>query len=285
LSGREARVAAGDLIYRDYQYEFRGLPMGSGTPYFVETVDGLLAAPDVKSSDESRDDDHGDFPGLDSLAGRRIQMSMKVLAESKEEMESCLDALQAAMSVSRRNPFVEYEFVTRRPGKGKRLMLVRARKCSFVSEYDVAHGKANGALEWYGTDPRVYSLGYRKKTLTIPSTLNTISDVLLIDGNFEDGMWPYLELGGPCVNPRISNLEDGNRQMKLDITLTAGQTLIIDVRSRTITLSGVDRTDVVRTDSEWFALLPGVNTLTYNRSGGGASSSLLVRGRDVWNSA
>jgi hypothetical protein len=101
-------------------------------------------------------------------------------------------------------------------------------------------------------------------------------------GNFIGGAKPILEIQGPVTNPRITNGGDSNRGIRLDLVISAGQTLILNANDRTATLGGVDQSDKIRTDNQWWVLNPGNNLITFTRSNTPASTGILTI--KWWNS-
>jgi phage-related protein len=68
----------------------------------------------------------------------------------------------------------------------------------------------------------------------------------------------------------------------VNLTVNAGQTLMIDVKSQTVALNGVDYSNYLSNDSNWWFLKPGVNQLTYTRDDAGGPSTCNVHHRDTW---
>lgn len=277
-------MAVGDLITANMQYEFRGWLFGSGTSYVVETVDGILGLPSARTNDLEKQEDHGDHAGVDLIPGRTITMTMSALGDSVST-QGLMDLVLQKMQTSKRAAFVEYPFVTQRPGHGKRFVNARPRRAEFPSNYETAHGRGIGALQWYATDPRWYSLAQSVQAVNLANTALAGNATANMTGDFEDGVEPIIEIQGPVTNPRIQNAADGNKTIRIDVVVNAGQTLYIDTRLKTVFLAGVDRYDTVRADNEWFSLLPGANVITLNRSNAGASMTMFLRWYNGWASA
>lgn len=277
-------MAVGDLVVADYQYEYKGWLFGSLTNYQVQSVDGILGLPSARTSDDERQEDHGDFAGVDLVPGRTVTMTMNVLGTSVTG-QGLMDLAMQKMQPTKRDAFTEYPFVTQRPGHAKRYINARPRRCEFPSNYDTAHGLCIGGLQWYATDPRWYSLAESTGTVTLANTVLSNNGVVNNLGDFLDGVKPILEIPGPVTNPRIQNVNDNNRTIRIDITVNAGQTLVVDVSNKTVFLAGVDRYDTVRADNEWWTLVPGNNSIVLSRSNAGASVQMNVRWHHGWVSA
>jgi hypothetical protein len=270
-------MAAGDLVVANYQYEFNSLLIGSQTDYIVTAIEGLLSLPDVRSHDLDRQDRHGAIGGRDLLSGRKVIFDLSVIANSQGTIESNLRQLSRAFRPSS----VDIPLVWQRPAGGpKRRLNCRPRRREFTAGYDVAHMLAEGAVELFAADPRIYSNDVSTQDFIIPNSGNSVTANLHSYGDFPTP--PTLTITGPVTNPRISNVADNNRQIRLDVVMTAGQTLVVDVGARTVTLDGADRYDLVRGDNQWWEIQDGDNSITYNRTDTGAGSTLTMTWRDAW---
>lgn len=269
-------MAAGDLITGNFQYEFNGILFGSGTSYITSKVTGLLAPPGLRSNDKDRQDAHGAFPGRRLYSKRRIEFDISIDG-TPANIDALLQSLITAFTITD----LPQQFVYQRPnGFGKRFAWCFVDDSDFDSTYDVANGLAVGSVALVAHDPRIYSLAETSTLVTIALSANTATANVTNTGKFDTA--PILEIPGPATNPRVVNNTDNGKTLRVDVVLTAGQTLIVDMKARSVILNGVDRFDVVRTDNQWWKLKPGVNSITYNRTGGGAASSLNVRHRNAW---
>lgn len=100
--------------------------------------------------------------------------------------------------------------------------------------------------------------------------------------------YPVAQLWGPCVFPRIDNLQDVNdegvpKQLAFDVSLSAGQYLEVDFRERTVLLNGNPAQNRYSTldfaVSEWWTLGPGTNFVKYfpDSFSGNARAEMLYR--------
>lgn len=275
---------SGSLITRDFQYEYNNFLFGSGTPYQTETVEGILGLPAVRTNDDENQEDHGDHAGVDLLPGRTITVAMNILGTSFD-IQDRIDAAIVAFQTSRRDAFMEFPWITQRPGHNKRFVYARARNPTFPSNYDTAKGKARGGVMFFATDPRFYSLQETLTVITAPADSTTAQADVPMLGNMKDGTYPIIEIDGPSTNPRITNANDDGRAIRLDVVVGVDQTLVIDTKRKHVTLQGVDRYEVVRADNQWWSLLPGDNTIVYTRNTNSLPSEMRVRHHDAWVSA
>lgn len=292
-------MAAGDLITRPYQYEFNGILYGAGTPapasatpkaqMIVTSLDGLHSMPDLQSNDIQRADRHGAVFGNDFMGPRKIVMAVDVLVETgvAADMEATLTTLAA-----RHHPMPAYRtlpWVFMRPDNVKKVINVRTRRRQFTAGYDMAHGDAAGTIQWDAPDPTIYALAVSNQAIVIPVGATNAQTIVNSGGAYTT--WPKFTITGPATNPIITvsgqtPLDDGQdysgRSIRVNAVIPNGQTLVIDTNLRTVTLQGVAHYEYLSPDNQWWALLPGNNTIQYSRTDNGAASTCTVTWQDAW---
>lgn len=271
-------MAAGDLITADYQYEYRGLLFGSMTPYIVDRVQGLLGMPDVSSDDEDRQDADGYHPDESpSYDGREIDVDLYVVSEDPIVMEQRLDAMRATF---RKNGTFE-PLVFQRPGSGKRRIYVRTMRRSIDSNYEVAHGLGEAAIVLTAADPLIYSDTEQSVQFNVESV--NASGQGIVNNAGTEPTFPVVTLTGAIDDPVVTNANDDNRSVNLDITTNAGDVLVIDFLTRNITLNGNPiMGSLLRAESQWWHLLPDDNTVHVSRTGTGTTVTVAVDYRHAW---
>lgn len=68
---------------------------------------------------------------------------------------------------------------------------------------------------------------------------------------------------GPVTRPRIEHIESGNF-LEFNVVLGVGESLIVNTKSKKISLSGANRRNTMTPNSRWFSLSPGMNTIRYS---------------------
>lgn len=279
-------MPAGDLITADRQMEvWRSdtdrLLIGDTTYYRFENINGLTT-PAVRAERSPRPQGHGVIAlGNDFYDSRSIEGEISVLGLAGAELSDRLNVLSKAFRVLRRgeaNPTLTYR------GKGTPARRLTGRPKGAEWPGDWRHVKGRGVpagFRFEALDPRFYSTTEFSQTITIAAGSSSNSATIANAGDTESS--PILEIQGPAVNPRISNGADANRQVKIDITLTALETLIVDVGAKTATLAGVDKYGSVRTDNQWFDIIPGNNLITFSRTGTTGAAVLTVKWRDAYS--
>lgn len=272
-------MAAGDLVVANYQYEYNGLLMGANTPYLIEGLEGLWDMPDIRTSDMERIDSHGDVGGEDFMASRKLIATIKAYADTQTVMETNL----ATMAKAFQPRSGELQLVWQRPGQVKKYINARPRRRSFPTSYEMAHGLSAGTVELYAPDPTIYALAGKTASVVLAAGDPGASTVVATNaGDWE--VWPVLTVTGAGTNPRIANNTDSGKTVRIDVSMGAGDTLVINTHpsSRTVTLNGTDRYDLVRSDNQWWRLLAGANTISFSRTGTAGAQTLTVAWNDGW---
>ena len=98
-------------------------------------------------------------------------------------------------------------------------------------------------------------------------------------GTFEAGTEPKLTVTGPATGPIAISNGSPAKTVKVDTALGSGETLVVDFTAgvRTVTVNGQSRYDLLDSTTQWWALAPGANLVTY--SGGGTAS---LDHRNAW---
>lgn len=287
-------MAPGALITAPFQYELgngvNALLMGSGTPIKTEKIVGLFDLPEIKDRDMDKQSDHGAFPGVDLLSKRKIEITANVLTDetslnridAQRQMATQINLCRRWLQPSAMDLF----FVFRRPAAVAPyyfdfLCLVRPKRRSLPSDSDLALGLGKLITELHAADPRIYSLASYTQHCDIPN--GVANSAAIIHPNGEASAYPVITINGPTQDIRIQNGDDSNRAIKLDLAMGGGDVLVIDTLAKTVALNGVYQYQYVRTDNQWWKLIPQIdNHITYNRTGVGAGSTCALTWRDAW---
>jgi hypothetical protein len=278
----------GDLIFDDYQYEFRGFLFGAHTSYVTEKVSGLLGMPAVRDMDIDSGADHGSHPGLLLLSKRIIQFDMKIVG-STLDINQKLGLARTAFQVPRkRYSRVLDAFVYKRPGEPKKVLYARCTKRDFVSDYDTAHGLSTGSVELTAPYPVISGLDLLSQSWNLAAGSTNGQQTITNEGDFADGARPKITLTGPWTNPRIQNVTDYGRTIRFDLVLNAGDTLIFDAATMSAQISRAggafaDAYQYVRADNQWWNVLPGPNVILATRTNNGAQGTIKVEWQDAYS--
>lgn len=280
----------------DYQLGIRSIVLGPGSNYIVHTVDGL-GSPEVRSSDEPKPKQHGDFYGVDTYGSRVVTIELTARGETPVQARVAYDALVAAWQLLDGEDTVSLEF--KLPGTGQLAIIGRPRRLANTDQFTRLKSRRVGVtLEFYSADAAIYSatensvavplstlVGGRAYPRVYPkaygggtSGVEEVSNV----GNF--AVWPVIRFWGGTagsVNPSIENVTQGKTFTFAD-TVPAGSYVEVDMDARTVLLDGtVSRRGSVRPGSEWFPLAPGVTSLRYSALSGDDSYAEIIF-RSAW---
>lgn len=279
-------------VAADYQAEYSGLLMGPATPYELDDFAGLDDLPDSRTSDTARPSDHGLFPGTDFAAGRVVDLTVKVEAANAAAFRTALDAL---INVTDLQP-AELPLTFRLPGmSANRRINVRPRRRAVMPVNGLYSKITKVALQFFATDPRVYaddetvlttgaatSGGGRTYNRVYPLTYaagGTGGSIAALNaGTFPTR--PVLKITGPSTNPKIENVE-ANASLTFNLTLAAGEFLVVDLAARTVLLGGTaSRYSSIVLGSAWWELPPGTSTIRF--SSADSQGTLELRYRSAW---
>lgn len=92
---------------------------------------------------------------------------------------------------------------------------------------------------------------------------------------------PVITLYGPANQFTVINNTTG-KQFVLDYAIAEGESIIVDVKSRTVIVNGV--TSIYNAlDGDFFNLQPGINEIQFTATGSNEDTVLKVEYRDAWN--
>ena len=276
----------------DWEITFNGLTIGP-RPYGITRLTGFHEAPDVRTADQNRARQHGQWSSPDFLGGRTVQASIIVL--SKHPSSTVWQALSQALVAGQAT---ESTLTATLPGVayGNTIQVnARVRKLSLPIDLDYTIGTGRAEVEWHCTDPRIYS----STLTTLTTTQATSSGGLLLpalaplafigtatggqvvatnSGEF-DAPWTAV-ISGPVTNPRIENVTTG-QTISFTGELGEGDTLTISSLDRTVLLNNTtSRYSWLTAGSSWFDLPAGDTTVRF--AGASGSGSIDLSFRSVW---
>jgi len=282
-------MAAGDLVTGDYMYEYSALLLGSGTKYIVEQWDGLYGIPDIRANDLDRQDRHGVVPGIDLMGPRVMNATIKIDTAGFAAAETAIHDLAPVF----RPRQAEVPMVWQRPRTGgsiKKYIYCRPRKLVLPTNYELAHGLGQASVQFVAADPRHYTFTPTVTNGSIATSATTGGSTFTVGGDFLTE--PLISITGPFNNGIITlvsapNLDDtvmAGRAIRLTGNVSAAQTLVIDFGLRTMLLNGAPIYSYRRSDSQWWSLTPGSNTVQFTRDAGAVGSAALysITHRAAW---
>lgn len=259
---------AGELLNADGQLQWRGVLLGSGSPYGTTGLTGWIDLPDMRGDDKPRPGRHGMFQGR-SLAGKRIVVWNFVVrgGVGGVSFNAAIDALRANTAPTE-SP-AEEPLAIQLGARGD-WTPARVKKRIITVDPLYTVGYATGAISWDCTDPRVYSLAQQTASTALAAApVDGLVFPLVFPLVFGSGRaggqmtvtntgnvasWPLFQIKGPVTAPIITNLDTGAQlAFSSSLVLASTDTLTIDTDSRAVTLAGVSRNNTLAV-RQWFPL-------------------------------
>lgn len=280
---------------RTWQMSLRGLLMGAGTAYRFAAAPEGLGLPPVRTNDLQWLSEDGAYGAGDWLQPRLVRASLWVDGVGAAASEDLATLLTAAWAPSRTDLDLEVRVAT---GQAY-LLRGRPRRCE-VDLSTLKFGHAMAAVEFAALDP--YKYDPEENTGVVPLGSGVDYPGMTPDLSFDMAFqapgvspgvafvgslgtaaaWPVLTIVGPVLNPRMENRTTGET-FDTDVDLLVGETLVADMKARTITINGTPRLDVLALGADFISLPPGVNELAYRSDDGSPTvSTCTVSWRHTW---
>lgn len=292
-----------DLLTQDGQIQWRGTVLGGGSPYGWADLQGWYDLPEQRGSNSALPGYHGAFAGRLVSGERVITYDWKSRADSLAEFGAAMTQLRR-ITAPDEDP-VEEPLIVRLDGQSL-LAWARCDRRIIPTSRQYAVGRANGAIQWTATDPRLYSV--QEHVEPVPLATPGTSGLDLSGGGLDFGgggldfgggqqggvvtatnaghvpTWPTFDVVGPCTGPTITY---SGRLLRFDsdFVVLAGQTMTIDTRPgwRTVEIRGVSVRQHLLVN-EWTPLEPEVPTqIQFTAAAYDAAAQLVVRWRDAWH--
>lgn len=275
------------------QYQLRDLVMGTGTVYNVKTF-SPYDTDIAPTGTGKRPFGHGNWAASEWATERAVPMTVQIITPTEAQTLTALRALKAAFRPTEVGGDVEFRW---RDAAGEFMMHVRPRM-STPDDRNLSIGITDVACAVVSLVPFHFSA---TETVTGPVTAGTTKGGLRVplrvpfsipgrsfnavtlltnEGTAETAL--KLEFHGPAEAPWVLlNRPDGERVLRVNLTIPAGQILYVDTGTRTVLLNGESsrRGDVSSDGREW-PILPGGPSSTPIRYFG--DGHLLVQHRSAW---
>jgi hypothetical protein len=262
----------------------------TGLPFVdITGVIGLDNAP-YRETERDHEGTDGGFMDAEFEKGRPVILQGQVYADTAT-METYFDTLKANWAPS--TSLIPLYFKS--PGVDERLLFVKPLGCRYDWESMRRYGCADIQFKAYAEDPRIYTAEEQVVVINYGGEAGTgFAFSLGFDFSFGPAIPPTganipvggsrptpatLTIVGPITSPVITNDTLGV-SLAFNLTMTASDTLVIDLANRTVLLNGQNRRNTLLVPN-WFFLSPGSTFLRFG-GGNGTGSSLTVRYRDAW---
>lgn len=292
------RTSNGAAHIGPFNYQYRlggwsGMLIGSGTPFYVQSTEGL-GGWQIRTSDDDLPRGDGALRGIDLESARTVVFKLNVglgRLEAERNMEALLRAL-----VPQRD--VDFELIWRHPTQTLRMMRVRPVDLVRLRSSETIDAAAQ-TFALRAADPRHYSAVTH--LVKIPVT-PTIGDPLLAQvtnlGN--TAAYPMITVKGPTSGPAVSRIElvnaSGLVTFDVQLTLPKGSVLVGDMEARVtgaprpiVTLDGQSKYGSWNLPRDPFHINPdpagnaGFNLVYLRTTPPGAPVDCVLSYRDTWS--
>jgi hypothetical protein len=274
-AGEVVRARIGPSTYQYRLGGWDGLLIGAGTPYRVESIEGLEGW-QVRTSDDDLPRGDGALRGVDLQAARQILFKVNVASTDRAEVEHAMDVLYRALVPQRDE---DWELLFRHPGRPLRSVWCRpvdlARELSLRQTIVNHQGFALRAA-----DPRHYSAQIHM--VDVPVTPAGADPIIVTANNIGNGpAYPIIRINGPdwgdpATRVVLTNLTTDVR-LNLRSVLPRGSTLVADMPAHAtgaprspITIDGQPKYGAWQPPRRTFAIWPGINELMFEVEPAGA---------------
>jgi hypothetical protein len=286
------------MALQNFQYSLNGLTFGAGTDVQIVQEEGLRSLPDIRSQDIDQPRNDGFFAGWNYFGERIVTLTLAVSVTKFADFETVVSNLTTAFqSVSDPNAQQVLQFMY--PGWATpRQVIGRVTRVGFPTNLNYSFHKIDALpVEFTCNDPLVYDSVLQTVSTGLPNPGAGLTFDVSFDATFgasSGGVMSLTNAGntpahavftiqGPCVNPSLL-LSNTGEWFGLNITLTAADTLVVDMGNATVILNGTaSRFNAVRTGSTWFGLPSGASSIQVASQDAGVTSAVFTaRYRSAW---
>lgn len=274
-----------------YSFSFNGQTFGGAqSPYQILSVDGLEGLPGIRNQDDNRGYNDGMFSGRDFLAGRNVSIIFNTFGSGSNSAQENFNALQAKLLPQTSGTTPLYFYL---PPNTTQFVNARVRALRTTVNADYTYGFITSQVDFFCPDPRyynptqtaqfIYSAAQGRtydRTYDLDYGGGTSYKITTVTNSGWATTYPTVTVEGPIIDPIVGNLTTGDN-LNFDITLVAGDDLVVDLYNKLITLNGQPARNTLASGT-WFGALPGNNSFTIN----GTGTAVGVSGVTInWNSA
>lgn len=268
------------MALNDWEVSYAGYTIGGDTDFALMEIRGLLDLPPLRAADHAQLRRDGEYPGDTFLGPKNIDILMDLTAKTESEFSILVTAIRDMTNPKREeSPLVfkipsafggaEVQFMARPRRRNINVDLSylyrnTAVPISFKATYPYAVSTTlinTGLILTEEAGGRTYPRTYN---LTYPTTSSGSSATITNAGNNDAEV--VLTFTGPLTKPKAT-LTDTGEYLEFDLSLVAGQQLIVDTRSRTVLLEGTaNRSGTITSGSTWWSLPPGTSSVAFTAS-------------------
>lgn len=257
------------VVTASYSLSFNGIVFGgAGSPYQIQSVDGLEGLPQIRNQDDNRGYQDGMFTGRDFLSARTITVIFNTFATAGgASAQTNFNAIQAKLLPQEAGTTPLYFLL---PPSGEQFINARVRGLRTTVDPNYTYGYITSQVEFYCPEgiyfdstlqtgslsisaapgrvyDRTYDLVYGFGSLTTTTTVNNAGWATT---------YPVVTITGPLANIVVGNVTT-NEYLRFSGSITNTDTLVINTYNKLVTLNGLTARNLLLGTSEWFDAPPG----------------------------
>lgn len=291
----------------DEQFLYRGLTFGPGTPYMLNSFDGIEGFQmRVSDSDQPRGD--GAIRGLDYASAKTISFGFQLIEtvdNGGTDYEGMWQQIRRTFAPSRST---DDDLVFKRPGQPERLIRCRPIQLIRTEKFTSFNRMGSPPVVLRAVDPRIYSSAVRSgNALVYAVTGGGVDYPLDYPVDFSGGTqmefvaqndgtadaYPLIRFYHPVATGTVNGVKLTNTTtgqiLTINSVVSSGQILTADMGAMVngsdglvISLDGASRYGGWALPREPFALAPGSNTLRFEVIGTATDAICNLTWRDTW---
>lgn len=280
-------------LTQEYSFSFNNQVFGgAGSPYQIQSVEGLESLPEIRRQDDNRGYADGMFSGRDFLGGRQIFITFLTLASGNNTAQENYNIIQSTLLPQTSGTTPLYFLLN----GSQQFINARVRGLRTTLDPNYTYGYIVSQVEFFCPDPTYYNDNTQTATLlyspptgriynrTYNLTYGGGSSVITttITNNGWATAYPTITINGPIENPEIGSVTSGD-SLLFDGVYADTDFLEIDLYNKLITLNGAPARNLL-TSGTWFSAPPG-NSNFYLTGLGGSTLVNVTKAVVEWNSA
>jgi len=252
-----------------YQFSFNGLTFGAGTPYVVESIDGLTSMSPLRVQDDIRGYQDGQFSGRDFYDARTVTFTILTLGDNTNNAQYYYKQLQAALAPQVLGYYPDLGASTQPAGTlglfqyqlnteslsgdssvtGVKRLWGRVRNITTQVNPEYTFGYISSTVQFHFPDPRYYDD-------TVKTATGTIAVSLVNNG------WAtaptLITINSPSASGGITDNVSGWYMAFSNVNTS--YPLVIDTLNRTIKQNGVYVRNLLNTFNYWLTIPASTTT-------------------------
>jgi phage-related protein len=262
--------------------------------YVVNNHSGF-DSPDIRLSQYNRPGEHGAVVTNQLYGGRTITLEGRIAAATSELYQQRRRALSSAVRIFKDANAVSQPVLLKFQTMDDLLLqtdIYSATRLEFKERTPVW---CEYYLELFASDFNLYDQSAQTTSITPPtgggvtypviypvSYAASAGGTVTINNAGTSNTFPTVTFNGPLTAPFINNMTTGET-FQINRTLIAGETLVVDMQSKTMLLNGTTNAlQYFVSSNTWLSLIPGSNIVTLGSSLSSDTGNVTITYRSAY---